>query len=426
MSSELEIMSKVAPVNFRDRCQGGDVSDRRENKKHGLRTNRFRQLGRDIKSRVRKLAVREESGGNSVHSYFDGDTAFGAMIAAIRGATESVMIEMYQFDSDSVGQMFAEDLIAKAQEGVKVRLIYDSAGSINADREMFQRIRDAGGQVVEFRPIAPFRKGSGWMGRDHRKIIVVDQEIGFVGGMNLADEWSNRAFGDMAWRDTHLRITGPAVNDLMSVSADIWEVATGEVLEIYDAEKKQRETGEAKCLVVAGTGRGRRRIMRRLFTHELGQAQEAVQISMPYFAPVGKLLRSVLHTARRGLDVELITPAKSDVGFVDLVKEGLYPALLKRGVKIWEYHGPMFHAKTIAIDGDRSMVGSSNFDLLSLTMNREIVVMVTNDPLQDILSVQFTEDLLYSERLTAEHLKQRPWYRRMTTKFLGWILRCFW
>lgn len=390
------------------------------------RTNRFRQLGRDIKSHVRKLAIRKETDGNAVAVYFDGDLTFGSMVAAIRDARESIVLEIYHLESDSVGWMIVEAISERAEADVEVRVLYDAVGSIGTDEAIFDRLRDAGAEVVEFRPIAPFRKGSGWLGRDHRKIVIVDQRIGFAGGMNISGEWSIRETRDNAWRDTHLRLQGPVVNDLMAVTAEVWNVATGQELDVYEPEKGQPMCGTARCLVIAGHGFGKRRKMRKLFTHELGQAQKHVQISTPYFAPVGKLMRALIRTTERGVKVELLTPDKSDIWLVDLVKQGLYRTLLKKGVRIYEYQGPMFHAKTLTLDDDRAIVGSSNFDLLSLTINREIAILIEDDKLQNALDLQFTDDLRLSREITLEDLKSRPLWKRAFSKTLSLILRCFW
>jgi cardiolipin synthase len=367
----------------------------------------------------RYAIVRELSGdtvggisrGNKVEIHFDGDAAYHAMLEAISTAEHYVHLEMYMFLSDAIGNTFAQALSSKAKEGIPVRVIYDSIGSSAADPMQWATMRDAGVIVSEYHPVAPWRKRAGIFGRNHRKNLIVDGIIGFTGGMNLGDPWSYQHFKENAWRDTQIQLTGPAAHDLALLFHDSWLYCTDEKLEIAPHQPREEPYGRSRCMVVGSRGLGSRKQIRKLFSVHLDQARQSVKMTMPYFVPPRRLRRSMRRASQRGVDVSLLLPRNSDVQVVDWLREGLYPSLLRWGVNVIEYLGPTLHAKTMVIDDNLAVIGSNNFDILSVLMNRETAIVVFDDQVTEELNRQWKNDLNLSELVTRDWQGIRPWWR---------------
>ena len=379
----------------------------------------------------RYAIVRELSGdtvggisrGNKVEIHFDGDAAYHAMLEAISAAEHYVHLEMYMFLSDAIGNTFAQALSSKAKEGIPVRVIYDSIGSSAADPMQWATMRDAGVIVSEYHPVAPWRKRAGIFGRNHRKNLIVDGIIGFTGGMNLGDPWSYQHFKEKAWRDTQIQLTGPAAHDLALLFHDSWLYCTDEKLEIAPHQPREEPYGRSRCMVVGSRGLGSRKQIRKLFSVHLDQARQSVKMTMPYFVPPRRLRRSMRRASQRGVDVSLLLPRNSDVQVVDWLREGLYPSLLRWGVNVIEYLGPTLHAKTMVIDDNLAVIGSNNFDILSVLMNRETAIVVFDDQVTEELNRQWKNDLNLSELVTRDWQGIRPWWRLWLAQIGCFLLR---
>ena len=379
----------------------------------------------------RYAIVRELSGdtvggisrGNKVEIHFDGDAAYHAMLEAISAAEHYVHLEMYMFLSDAIGNTFAQALSSKAKEGIPVRVIYDSIGSSAADPMQWATMRDAGVIVSEYHPVAPWRKRAGIFGRNHRKNLIVDGIIGFTGGMNLGDPWSYQHFKEKAWRDTQIQLTGPAAHDLALLFHDSWLYCTDEKLEIAPPQPREEPYGRSRCMVVGSRGLGSRKQIRKLFSVHLDQARQSVKMTMPYFVPPRRLRRSMRRASQRGVDVSLLLPRNSDVQVVDWLREGLYPSLLRWGVNVIEYLGPTLHAKTMVIDDNLAVIGSNNFDILSVLMNRETAIVVFDDQVTEELNRQWKNDLNLSELVTRDWQGIRPWWRLWLAQIGCFLLR---
>jgi cardiolipin synthase len=404
----------------------GNIKQRVRAKVSAWRNRLTRELSRD--------EVGGTSEGNKVAVYFDGDEAFNSMIDAISKARHYVHLEMYMFFSDNIGSSFADALAQKAREGVPVRVLYDSIGSLETDKMQWARMRDAGVTVVEYRPVAFWRKRSGIFGRNHRKNLVIDGVTGFTGGMNISDEWSEIHSGDSAWRDTHCRVDGPAARHLNDLFVSSWQHATEERIfhrpdpnPLDEAEKKphpdlDNKAGEGcRCIVIGSRGLGNRKEIRRLFSVHLAQAQESVRMTMPYFVPPKRLRKAVYMARKRGVDVSALLPRDSDVKIVDYLREGLYPKMLSMGVLLIEYLGPVLHAKTMVVDDNIAVIGSSNFDILSVRMNSEVALVVFDEDAVDELNRQWENDLSLSERVGDDWKITRPWWRLLAAK-IGCLL----
>ena len=331
----------------------------------------------------------------------DGREAFPAMLEAIAQARRQVLLEMYWFASDTIGRRFAEELGRALKRGVEVAIIYDSVGSIGADRTMFAELEAQGAKVLEFNPVAPWRRRfrfsvSRLSRRDHRKILVVDGSVGFTGGINLALQWAPvEEEGAGGWRDDMIRIAGPAVNGLSHCFHRVWRRHELLAIQHLHAEPIAAES-EQRLLPVRILGE-------RYFSHRheiatdyaarVYAAQSRVYIANSYFVPDGSVRRALVRAVRRGVDVRVIVPAHSDVEAVKFAGRAQYEKLLSEGVRIYEWQDGMFHAKTAVIDGYWSTTGTFNFDYMSLRYNLEVNASVLDAELGAEVEASFRKDL---------------------------------
>ena len=383
---------------------------------------------RDWRRFLRRLRHRDGgalSEGNQVEVYFWGDPAYDAMRAAIREARESIHLEIYIFMADAVGRSFAELLAARAEDGVDVRVIYDSFGSHRAGKKFFEEMRRRGVKVAEFRPFAPWRL----FGRNHRKLLVVDRRVAFTGGVNISDSYSERESGETAWRDTHLRVEGPAARDCDVLFRETWRVVTKEVLpepavprDVAQASS-ERACSCCTCLVVGSRGMKRRRVMRRLFSVHIGRARKAIQLTVPYFSPPWRLERAMEKARERGVEIDLLVPEFTDVPIADWIRERLLPVYRQMGVTIREYQRAVLHAKTMVVDGELAVVGSTNYDYLSIAMNLELSIVVYDQSFADLLLEQHQQDLARSSALDLRRPDARKWWQRLLARLGAFLVR---
>lgn len=352
--------------------------------------------------------------GNVVRLLRDGREAFPAMLEAIAQARRQVLLEMYWFDSDAVGKRFAEELTRALRRGVQVAIIYDSVGSIGADRAMFSELQAAGAHVLEYNPVAPWRRKvrlsfSRLSRRDHRKILVVDGSVGFTGGINLARQWAPLEDGGEGWRDDMMRIAGRAVNGLSHCFHRVWRKhALPPILHLH-ASPPAAEAGQ-RLLPVRILGeryfRHRHEIARD-YVSRVYAATRSVYIANSYFVPDGTVRRALIRAVRRGVDVRVIVPAHSDVEAVKYAGRAQYEKLLTAGVRLYEWQEGMFHAKTAAIDEAWCTTGTFNFDYMSLRNNLEVNASVLDRELAAEVVSSFREDLKGSHEVQLKDVMAR-------------------
>ena len=353
--------------------------------------------------------------GNSVQLLHDGRQAFPAMLEAIGQARQQVLLEMYWFGSDVVGLRFAEALLAARQRGVEVAVIYDSVGSIGTDPAMFAQLEAGGVHVLEYNPVAPWRRRfrlsfTRLSHRDHRKILVVDANIGFTGGINLARQWAPlEEEGGEGWRDDMIRIEGPAVDALARCFHRIWRQHELPAIGHLHAQPLGASSGD-RLLGVRILGeryfRNRHEIATD-YTSRVYAAQKTVFISNSYFVPDASVRRALVRAAKRGVDVRVIVPAHSDVEPVKYAGRAQYVNLLSAGVRIYEWQAGMFHAKTAVIDREWCTTGTFNFDYMSLKYNLEVNASVLDSQLAAEFERSFREDLRGSREIELHELQFR-------------------
>jgi cardiolipin synthase len=353
--------------------------------------------------------------GNHVALLRNGEEAFPAMLAAIETAKEQVLLEMYWFASDSVGDSFAEALLRARQRGVEVAVLYDALGSRSTALELFQKLESASVHVIEFNPVAPWRKRfavDGLWHRDHRKLLIVDHHVGFTGGINLAQEWLP-ADGSPAWRDDMIRVDGPVVLELIDCFLEAWEAEGGPPLGRALSVKAPTAAGSHRVRVLGQSFFRNRRDIARAYRKQIYQSRETVFISNSYFIPDRSVIRALCLAAQRGVDVRVLVPGVSDVPMIRYASRAVWGRLLRAGVRLFEWQGEVLHAKTAVIDESWSTVGTFNLDQLSLRNNLEVNVSVEDSAFGKVMGQSFLMDLESSHEVLYERFRYRPLWDRL-------------
>jgi len=357
------------------------------------------------------------------------------MLAAIAGAKRQILLEMYWFGSDKIGRKFAHALGEAAQRGVEVAIIFDAIGSVGASAEMFDDLERAGARVFEYNPIAPWKRRfrlAALTRRDHRKILIVDGQQGFTGGINLADFWLPLDDGGGGWRDDMVRIEGPVVGELRACFVKVWRKLRGGPLQsigYVEAQAVQADEPWAAAGVPAVHVLGQRyfrtaRQIARAYRFCVRHATSSIFIANSYFVPDGRVLRALCRAARRGVDVRIIVPGQSDVDIVRHASRAVWGRLLRAGVRLFEWDDSVLHAKSAVIDGRWSTTGTFNFDSLSLRFNLEVNVTVLDEAFATTLEHSFIEDFARCREVRLVDFRFRPLGQRLL-EFLAYRLRKF-
>lgn len=367
--------------------------------------------------------------GNCAELLLDGEGTFPPMLDAIRRAQSHVHCEVYIVRDDRIGNAFADAFIERARAGVPVRFVYDGMGSYYTPESFFQRMREGGVQVVAFHPLAPWKRNWGIGLRNHRKNLVIDNQIGFAGGLNFDLCHASRSQGGAGWRDTHLLVRGPAVNELNRRFLETWlRVAPDDrrpgADEIAEMLRPAPACGSVDVQVVANTGRPGRRPIRRAYIEALESAKRYAWITNPYFLPDARLVSAMVGAARRGVDVRVLVPVNSDVPVVDIAARPTLRYLLYKGVRVFQWTRSVLHAKTAVIDDRWSTVGSFNLEQMSF-QNLELNVMLRDAPFAHALATTFKEDLRRCGELVPVAVDRTPVHVRLAESLLhgvrGWL-----
>jgi cardiolipin synthase len=382
---------------------------------------------------LKALAVLEEQAtgmpliaGNRVTLLFDGPATMREMMAAARAATNSINLETYIFDQDKVGNEFADLLIEKQRQGVLVNIMVDAVGAIATPAEFFDRMRQAGIRVVIFNPVNPAKAKGNWdlNNRNHRKLMVVDGKVAFTGGINISSTYANSSLfrsryrkqsadgTRVGWRDTHVKIEGPAVAPLQYSFVNLWVQQEGGELPKADYFPPLSAAGDKLVRVLAGDPDGDSDIYKSLVT-AINEAKKTIHITSAYFVPDQQIVDALASAAQRGVDVRLVLPGVSDHGLIRYAGQGFYDQLLTAGVKIFELQVAVLHAKTAVIDSAWSTIGSANIDRRSFLHNYELNVVVLDPAFGRDMESAFNEDLRDSRQVTLEQWKHRPWMDRL-------------
>ena len=343
--------------------------------------------------------------------YAFGTALYDDMLAAIHGAQDRVLFESFIVKDDEVGLTFKRALMAAAARGVEVYVIYDGFANLVVDRRFF----DFGPHVQIMRhPV--FKAGMLLLdvrksGRDHRKLLVVDGEQGFVGGYNIGSLYATQ------WRDTHLRLRGPAAWDLERAFIDFWNAHRGTAQP--ELPKRGAANWEPRLRVHRNVPAQLVYPIRGMYLEAIDRARERILLTQGYFIPDREIVAALLAAARRGVEVRVLMPAGSNHVVADWLSRGFFTRLLAGGVELWRYQHAMIHAKTMTIDGRWSTIGTANIDRLSLTGNYEINVEIFDPALAAHLETIFATDQTNSTHLSAETWSARPVAARAVEKLLA-------
>ena len=362
--------------------------------------------------------------GNQVLLLQDGPATYQAMLAAIGAARDHIHMETYILDDDDVGRRFAQALIAKQGQGVQVLLIRDSFGTIGTPKAFFQRMTDSGIRILEFNPMNPAKARKEWElnQRDHRKLLIVDGRVAFLGGINFSSVYSGgsssqgmsaRASGSPSWRDTHLQLQGPVVAELQKMFLAAWAAQRGPPLVPRDFFPKPEIAGRQLVRAIDSSPDEPYSLIYATLLSAIHSAETSVLLTNAYFAPDPQLLAALQAAAARGVDVILILPSNTDSWLVFHAGRGYYEQLLRAGVKIHERRDVILHSKTALIDGVWATVGSTNLDWRSFLHNHELNAVVLGVEFGRQLRVMFDQDLAASDAITLEHWQQRAFSLRL-------------
>lgn len=372
------------------------------------------------------MAVEEEiagsplTAGNQVTLLQDGPTTYQAMMAAITAARDHINMETYIFEDDDVGRRFADALIAKQQSGVQVNVIRDSVGTMGTPAEFFTRLGDAGINLLEFNPIDPLATmAAGWdvNERDHRKLLVVDGRVAFLGGINISSVYSGGSFrqsskvrpdGTLPWRDTDLQIEGPAVAEVQKLFIETWEKQKGPPLAPRNYLPPPETRGKEVVRIIGSSPDEPYSLIYATLISALRSAETEIWITNAYFVPDPQLVTALEEAVARGVDVKLVLPSQTDSWLVFHAGRANYTELLKAGVKIYERQEALLHAKAAVIDGVWSTVGSTNLDWRSFLHNEEVNAVVLGTGFGDRMRAAFSADLAKSDEVTLAKWKKRP------------------
>lgn len=363
--------------------------------------------------------------GNKLVLLQDGPATYQAMFAAIRKAKDHINLETYIIEDDEIGRQFADLLLKKQAKGVQVNLIYDSVGSRSTPKEFFKRLADGGIQVLEFNPINPLAGNKKeWLlnNRDHRKLLVVDGRIAFLGGINISESYSSNPSTPSAkkkegiatgWRDTHLQIEGPVVAEFQKLFLDTWAKQKGQPLAQKNYFPKLRAQGDGIVRAIGSAAADSQSVIYLTLLSAIANAQQRVYLTNAYFVPDPQLLKSLIDAAQRGVDVRLILPSYSDSWTVFHAGRSHYAKLLRAGVKIYERRGTVMHSKTASIDGVWSTVGSTNLDWRSFLHNDELNAIILGHDFARQMDVMFAKDLSESDAIDLDHWNRRSLILRL-------------
>lgn len=352
--------------------------------------------------------------GNKIDVLENGDQYFPEMLDVIRGAQHTINFAAYIFHSDGVGHQFRDALIEKARAGVEVRVLLDGLGSgWSLDNSDVRMMTDSGCKFSYYHPVQSWRVDRSNR-RSHRRVLVIDGKIGFTGGAAFSDKWSGHGQDENHWRDTHVRMEGPIVNDLQAAFQSHWVKTYGEALTGAAQFPALPPAGELKAQIVESHSFSSAPIP-LLQAVTFSAAEKRIWLTNPYCTPTDDQVEVLVKAVQRGVDVRLLLPGPhNDQPLTQSAGRTAYGQLLAGGVKIFEYQPTMIHAKTMVADGLFSMIGSSNLDARSSEINEEIDLVVYDPGFGRTMEEAFERDLAQSREYTLEEFKSRSLWERIT------------
>lgn len=375
--------------------------------------------------------------GNRAVLLQDGPATYKAMFAAIRAAPDHINLETYIFEDGEIGSEFASLLLKKQADGVQINVIYDSVGSITTPRAFFDDLRAGGIQLVEFNPVNPaqVKNDKAWRlnNRDHRKLLVVDGKIAFLGGINISESYSSGSRAGSAsprrkqaepgsgWRDTHVQIEGPVVAVFQKYFLDTWQRQSHRPLTGRNYFPRLDRRGDEIVRAIASRADSPDSPIYLTLLSVIDHAERNIHLTNAYFVPDPKLLQALVDAARRDVDVQMILPGKTDSWAVFHAGRSHYAELLRAGVRLYERSGAILHSKTASVDGVWATIGSTNLDWRSFLHNDELNAVVLGTDFAGQMDAMFAEDRAASQAIEPEQWARRSLFLRLQE----WLARRF-
>ncbi|HEY1957877.1 MAG TPA: phospholipase D-like domain-containing protein [Polyangiaceae bacterium] len=355
----------------------------------------------------------------------DGAQAYPAMLAAIAAAEREVLLEMYWVSPDGVGLSFLDALAERARAGVRVRVIYDAVGSISITPGFWASLVRAGGEIVPFHSVFPIRNTltlDVLERRDHRKMLVIDSSLGFIGGINLSRQWLPKEEGGDGWRDDMVAVRGEVAHELRALFFDTWRRAT---LAPSPADLRPVRRRRSRRVFLLANPWRKRRDVRREYLRRIYFAKSRIDIANPYFVPNRSVRGALGHAAERGVRVRVLVPERGDVRIVQFAVEAFFEQLLKRQIEIYAMPNRVMHAKTAIIDDSFATIGSYNLDERSWRKNMEVNLAVEDEAFARHARAWFDEDCKNARRIELDDWRTRPATRR-ALEWIAYGLRRLW
>lgn len=357
------------------------------------------------------------TGTNTTTLLIDGRETYDAMHQAIDYAAKYILFQSYTLRSDETGRSFSKKLIAKAQQGINVHVLYDQVGSLGIDDSFIREMTDAGVEVSPFSTNVNDGRKFQLNFRNHRKILVVDGITGFAGGLNIGDEYLGKHEKLTPWRDTHMRVDGPAATMLQLPFAEDWYWATGKILETLDwSAAPGKEGGDANVLCLATGPADERETCGLFFLAAINSATKRLWIATPYFVPDQQIISALKLAKLRGVDVRIIVPDIIDSTLVKYSSYSYLDEIREAGITAYRFQKGFLHQKTMLIDEDFTSVGSANMDNRSFRLNFEIIIAVRDQAFADSVEAMFEKDFENSEKIPSDEYTGKPFHIRLMSR----------
>lgn len=391
-----------------------NLLNRFEQQTTSLSTPEQQQLDKQLQV-LCKLGRQPFTEGNRCTLLQDGEATFEALIKAMENATSYILLEFYIVRSDKIGQRIKTILEHKLSEGVQVWFLYDEVGSVGLPRAYLKELAQAGARVASFGDGNIRRRRLQINFRNHRKLLICDGKIGFVGGINLGDEYLGSVIDQEPWRDTHCRIEGPAVTGLQLAWVEDWNWASDEFPEL-DWAPQDNIPGAEKVLVLPTGPADTWETCTLFFLNCINNAQSRIWIASPYFVPDFQIVNALQLAALRGVDVRIIIPEKSDSHLVRMAAYSYLVQASRAGIGIYRYQPGFMHQKVVLVDNHYAAVGTANLDNRSMRLNFEIIAVNTSEPFVSRVDAMLTEDSSHCRKMTEQDYQDRSILFRLTCR----------
>jgi cardiolipin synthase len=351
-------------------------------------------------------------GGNQIQALENGDEIFPAMLSAIAAARRTITFETYIYWSGDVGNQFADALIERKHAGVQVHVMLDWLGSERINRSLVRRMQQAGIEVERYHPLRWYNLGR-INNRTHRKVLIIDGQVGFTGGVGIADQWRGHAQDPDHWRDCHFRVEGPVVGQMQSAFLDNWIKTTGNVLHGDPYFPDLDEVGELDMQMFISSPAGGSASMRLMYLTAITAAEHSIDIAAAYFIPDSLMTEELVKAQKRGVCVRVLVPDKhTDSEIVRVVSKREWGPLLESGAAMYQYEPTMLHTKMLIFDRFMVSVGSTNFDTRSFELNDEASLNVYDTDFAAHMTAVFEADLKLAKAYSLSEWQHRRWLER--------------